>query len=389
MAWAGAYALLATIVAVVFAGAILLGPYRAVERSDYMTYHVAARIVLDGHGACLYEARCQAETQRDLIGEEPSFANGALPFNSPPWLAALIAPLGALPLPVGFAIFTLVGMLILAWGTWRAAEHAGLATAPRLLAGVLVMTSWPTVMAVIRGQSTLVVVGLLGLSVGLARYRSGLALGLSLMKPTLAPLWGTWQLVGGHWRAVGTALLVGVGFVVLSALVISPVAVADYPGHLFGVAGGDALGVQPSEMVNWRGAGERLGLGAWFVAAGSAATLAMVAFAWLRAPSRHLAAAAAFLSTPLVLPHANQHEFVLATIGMLLAVAAVPELRRRLAIAGLVLHPVLWAGVALDAQMVAWLLFALELGWLLVVVWISGVRIQRPGAVPLPTGIGE
>ena len=43
MAWAGAYALLATVAALVFAGAILSGPYRAVERSDYMTYHVAAR----------------------------------------------------------------------------------------------------------------------------------------------------------------------------------------------------------------------------------------------------------------------------------------------------------------------------------------------------------
>src|SRR5437773_8168114 len=120
MAWAGAYALLATIAAVALAGAVLLGPYRAVERSDYMTYHVAARIVLDGHGACLYRESCQAEAQRDLIGEEPSFASGALPFNSPPWLAAVVAPLGWLSLPAGFAIFTLIGLLVLAWGATRA-----------------------------------------------------------------------------------------------------------------------------------------------------------------------------------------------------------------------------------------------------------------------------
>jgi hypothetical protein len=389
MAWVGAYALLATVVAVVFVAAILLGPYRAVERSDYMTYHVAARIVLQGDGACLYDAQCQAEAQRALIGEEPTFASGALPFNSPPWLAAVIAPLGELPLPVGFGIFTLAGLLILAWGTWGAAGHAGLAGAPRLLAVVLLLTSWPTVMAVIRGQSTLMVVGLLGLSVGLARYRSGLALGLSLMKPTLAPLWGTWQLVGGHWRALGAAVVVGVGFVLLSALVISPDVLVDYPAHLFAVAGGDALGVHSAEMVNWRGAGDRLGVGAWFAVGGSVATLAMVVFAWLRAPSRYLAASVAFLATPLVLPHANQHEFVLATVGIVLAVAAVPTLRRRSATAAIVLHPVLWAGVALDAQVIAWLFFGIELGWLLVVVWISGARVQRPGGVPLPTRFRE
>jgi hypothetical protein len=385
MAWVGAYALLATIAAVVLAGAVLLGPYRAVERSDYMTYHVAARIVLDGHGACLYQERCQAEAQRELIGEEPSFANGALPFNSPPWLAEVVAPLGWLSLPIGFAIFTLAGLLFLGWGAWRAAGHAGLAGSLRLLAVVLLLTAWPTVMAAIRGQSTLLVVGLLGLSVGLARYRSGLALGLSLLKPTLPPLWAAWQLVGGHWRAVGTAAVCGLVFLAVSWIVVSPQALIDYPAHLLGVAGGDALGVHPSEMVNWRGAAERLGLGPWFWVAASVATLAVVALVWRRTSSRHLGAAAAFIATPLALPHANQHEFVLATLGILLAVAALPDLRRRLATVAIVLHPVVWAGVALQAQAAAWLLFVVELGWLLAVLWMSGARVQRPGSVPLPT----
>jgi hypothetical protein len=381
MAWAGAYALLATIAAVVLAGAVLLGPYRAVERSDYMTYYVAARIVLDGHGACLYEQRCQAEAQRALIGEEPSFANGALPFNSPPWLAAIVAPFGWLPLPIGFAIFTLVGLLTLAWGTWRAAGNAGLAGSPPLLAVVLLVTAWPTVMAVIRGQSTLLAAGLLGLSVGLARYRSGLALGLSLLKPTLPPLWGAWQLVGGHWRAIGTAALCGLAFLAVSWILVSPQALVDYPAHLFGVAGGDALGVHPAEMVNWRGVAERLGLGTWFWVAGSLITLAIVALVWRRTSSRQLGAAAAFLATPLALPHANQHEFVLAALGILLAVAALPDLRRRLATVAITLHPVVWAGVALQAQTAAWLLFAVELGWLLAVLWMSG-RAKHPSHRP-------
>jgi hypothetical protein len=373
MAWAGAYALLATLVAVVFASAILLGPYRAVERSDYMTYHVAARIVLDGHGACLYDKRCQADEQFQLIGEEPTFKTGPLPFISPPWLAALVAPLGWLPLPVGFAVFTLIGLAILGWGTWRAATHAGLSgLAPRLLGTILVLTAWPTALAAVRGQSSLLAVGLLGLSVGLARYRSGVALGLSLVKLTLAPLWGAWQLLGRHWRAVGTALMIGLAFVLLTAVVVSPRAVIDYPGYALGIAGGEIQGVHPKEMVNWRGAAERLDLGTWVTIIGSVVTLVLVASVWVRSSSRHLGAAAAFLATPLVLPYANQHEFVLATLGILLAVVAVPELRRRLATVAIVLHLVAWGGVALDGQTGAWLLFGLELGWLLLVVWMSG-----------------
>ena len=377
MAWAGAYALLSTIVAVVFAGGILLGPYRAVQRSDYMTYHMAARIVLDGHGACLYDERCQADEQLELIGVEPTFVNGPLPYNDPPWFAALVVPLGWLPLTTGFAIFTLLALAMLAWGTWRAATHAGLSgLAPRVLATILVLTAWPTVLAAIRGQSTLLAAGLLGLSVGLARYRSGLALGLSLLKPTVAPLWGAWQLLGGHWRAVGTAFVTWVVFLLVTGFVVSPQALIDYPGHLLGVAGANAVGVHPEEMVNWRGAAERLDLGLWFVIGGSLITLALVAFAWMRSPSRHLAAAAAFIATPMVVPHANQHLFVLATIGILLAVVAVPELRGRLATVAIVLHLVAWGGVALDGQAGAWLLFGLELGWLLVVVWMTGSREQ-------------
>jgi hypothetical protein len=381
--WAGAYTLVAVMLATVFASAILTGPYRAVERSDYMTYHVAARIVLDGHGSCLYDATCQADAQRKLIGEEPSFSGGALPYNSPPWLAAVVAPLGALPLPVGFAVFTVIGLAILAWGTWRAAGESGAAgwdgRAPRLLAMALVLTAWPTVMAVIRGQSSLVVAGLLGLSVGLSRYRTGLALGLSALKPTLGPLWAIWQLAGGHWRAVGTAAAVLVGFVVLAAVVVSPQAVIDYPSHLVGVVGQDVPGVHPAEMVNWRGAAERLGVGTWFIVAGTVATLGLVALVWRRTSSRQLGAAAAFLATPLVIPHANQHEFVLATLGILLAVVATAETRWRLATVAIGTHAVLWVAVIPDAWTAGWLLFGLELAWLLIVVWLSGLMSEPVG----------
>jgi hypothetical protein len=214
-------------------------------------------------------------------------------------------------------------------------------------------------------------------------------MGLSLLKPTLAPLWFTWQLLGSHWRAVGTATVIGLAFLLLSAVVVSPRALLDYPEHLLGVAGGDALGVHPAEMVNWRGAAERLDAGSWLMIGGSLATLALVAVIWMRTSSRQIGAAAAFLATPLVLPHANQHEFVLASLGILMAVVAVPELRRTLGSVAVGVHALVWVGVALDAQAAAWLLFGVELCWLLLVAWISGARVQRHGAVPLPTASGE
>jgi hypothetical protein len=340
-----------------------------------MTYHVAARIVLAGDGDCLYETACQADAQRELIGEEPSFERGALPYNSPPWLAALVTPLGALPLAVGFAIFTLLGLLVLAIGAWQLARPLGRA---RLLAPVLVLTAWPTVMGAIRGQSTLLVAGLLALSVAWSRYRSGAALGLSSMKPTLGPLWAAWLLLGGHWRAVATAAAGIMALVGISLIVVGPVALADYPAHLAGVAGQDAVGVHPEEMVNWRGVASRLGAGAWMQWVGTALTLALLAWTWWRTRSRPLAAAAAMLATPLVIPHANQHEAILGGVGVLLVLVAARELTAggTLMTAAIGLHAVLWAGPALGGQASAWLLFAALLAWLCVTAWLAA--IERP-----------
>jgi hypothetical protein len=377
---AGAYLLVTAMLSLVFAGALLLGPYRAVERSDYMTYHVAARIVLDGDGSCLYEQDCQAAAQRELIGEEPSFEGGALPFNSPPWFAALVTPLGLLPLAAGFAVFTLLGLVILVAGTWRAAGRIGWGSvAAGVVATGLLLTAWPTVMAVVRGQATLPVVGLLGLSVA----GSGVALGASVLKPTLAPAWALALALTGRWRPLATAAVVLALLMILSLLVVSPAAVLDYPAHLVGVAAPGALGVHVEEMVNWRGAAERLDAGTWLVMAGEIATVAAVLAVVARGAELRLVAAAAFVATPLLIPHANQHESVLAALGVLLALTWIAPARRRALVAGAIgTHAVLWAGPVLPAEASAWLLFGAELGWLAVIVVLAWrQRYFRPVSV--------
>ena len=374
---AGLYAVVAAILSVALGVGLLVGPYRAIERSDYMTYHVAARIVLDGQGDCLYDAECQAEAQRELIGDEPTFERGPLPYNSPPWFAALVAPLGALPLPVGFAIFTLIGLALLAAGAWAAAQPLGRA---RVLAPLLLLTAWPTVMGAVRGQSTLLVAGLLGLSVAWSRYASGAALGLAALKPTLAPMWGLWQLTGGHWRAVATAAGVVLGLVGLGLLAVGPAALAAYPAHLLGVAEEGALGVHPTEMINWRGVAARVGVGGWLALAGTVITLGLVAFAWSRSRSRPLGAAGALFATPLVIPHANQHEAIVVGLGVILLLVAARERRgwSRMAVVAVGVHALLWAGPLLGAEESAWILFAVTLGWLLVTAWLGhSVAIRR------------
>jgi hypothetical protein len=392
--WAGAYALVAVMLASVFAFAILSGPYRAVERSDYMTYHVAARIAVEARGDCLYTVECQSRVQRELIGEEPSFSGGALPFTSPPWLAALVVPLVPFPLAVAFGIFTALSLLLLALAAWRLA-WGGIGT--RLVAVAVVLSAWPTTMAAIRGQSSLAVAALVGLSVSAslagAQGRAGAFAGLAALKPTLLLLWGLYLIVDRRWRAVAVAAGVVLALIGITAVVVSPKAVSDYPAYLLSLGAGDTPGIHVEQMINWRGAAARLGVGdSPFAAAGVALTLAAVAFCWWLARSSPravaLAAAVAFVATPLVVPHANQHEAILASLGILIAIAAVEELRMPLAAAAIGAQALLWVGPILSAEASGWLLFSLLIACLLLLTWLSWrerSRYFRPGPVPART----
>ena len=374
---AGAYAVVTAVLVTAFAIGILGGPYRAVERSDYMTYQTAGRIVLQGQGACLYSLACQERAQHELIGDEPTFERGVLPFTSPPWLAALVSPLASLPLWWAFAAFTLLSVLLLAIAVWRLA-WGGAGT--RVVAVVLVLSAWPTTMAAIRGQSTLAVAALLGLSAsaslaGRSAWSGALA-GLAVLKPTLVPIWLARLGVEGRWRSLLAAAFVVGGAVLVAALLVSPRAVADYPAYLLGLAGStESPGIHVEEMINWRGATLRLGGSQAITLVGVALTLAAVALAWWwarRSPrSAALGAAMAFVATPLVIPHANQHEMVLASLGLLLAAAALSELRVPLVAGVIGFHAVLWAGPILSGQAAAWLIFIGLVAWLLVLLALS------------------
>jgi arabinofuranan 3-O-arabinosyltransferase len=243
----------------------------------------------------------------------------------------------------------------------------------------------------------LVVTALLGLSVasslGDHQLRAGGYLGLAALKPTLMPVLSVRLLVERRWRALAVAAAVTLGLVLLAAVVVSPKAVTDYPSYLLDLAHADsAAGVHVDQMINWRGAALRLGADDSLLAtAGVIATMGLTVAAWWwarRSPRAvALGAAISLVATPLVIPHANQHEAILAMLGVLVAITAFEELRTRLAGAAIALQGLLWIGPALTEQAAAWLLFVALLTCLVALAalaWRERTRYFRP--VPVHAG---
>ena len=199
--------------------------------------------------------------------------------------------------------------------------------------------------------------------------------------------------VDRRWRALGVAAGMVLALVGIAAVVVSPKAVGDYPAYLLNLAGGDTPGIHVEQMINWRGAAARFGVGDTPVAAAAVAlTLGAVALCWWLARNSPravaLGAAVAFVATPLVTPHANQHEAILATLGLLIAIAAVEELRPRLAPAAIAGQALLWIGPILPGEASARLLNILLTLSLFLLTWLSwreGARYFRPGPVPART----
>ena len=385
---AAAYATIALLLATGFVVAILGGGFRAIQRSDYMTYHLAGRMLLAGKGDCLYEITCQASEERSLVGEEPIVKGGPLPFNSPPTVGVLAIPFALLPLELGFDIWTILSVGVLALAAWRLAWGGRLV---RFAAVALILSAWPTATAAIRGQLSIAVVAMLGLSaaallsslnratgVHTSRPSGGILAGLASLKPTLVPLHWLWFAATRRWVQLARAIAAAAVLVAIALVIVGPRAVLDYPAYLLSAGSDTALGIHPEQMINWRGAADRVGggaIGSAVLVMGTIVTLAFVGAVWTWTSRSHraipLAIAATFLATPLVIPHANQHEAMLAELGVLVLLAGVPPARPALVPAAIGFHSVLWLGPALSAEASGWLLFGSQLAWLVVVAAVA------------------
>ena len=188
---------------------------------DFRIFYVAAEAGLRYGWARIYDV----ETLRALSSSFPfdeSYINSSATYINPPLLAWLIAPLTIVPLPIAYAVWTLVSLGALVWAWHISAPYRGLAKFTLLL---LALALWPVMDSFYYGQPSILVLALVAATWWLCAKDRSLAAGAALafatfLKPQVVILVPLALLVSGRYRpflawAAGCVVLAGFSAAVL------------------------------------------------------------------------------------------------------------------------------------------------------------------------------
>jgi hypothetical protein len=209
---------------------------------DFMRYWAASHLFVTGENA--YDSKALLELEKSINFQnyddltDPEFVSEAW---NPPWLLALLAPLGWLPFNLALRIWIFLNTFIIGFSAWLTWEMLGFKDDEKGFAAVLAATFWSsnTILTIQIGQ----IASLLLLAVVLFIYFiqknmdfwAGLVLFPLTFKPHIAYLVlltiGIWVLARRRWGVIGGALFIS--FLMLAVVtLISPSWPAEYFGTL-------------------------------------------------------------------------------------------------------------------------------------------------------------
>jgi hypothetical protein len=344
---------------------------------DFVAYYTAARIVVAGQGAQLYDLAVQSAFQHSITGSWGG-VRLLLAFANPPQDALLVAPLGLLDYRTAYAAWVTLDALAIVAAVVILVRAERLRGWSAVLVGAVALAALPVYLVLVQGQSDgFVLLGLALLRRDWERssWRLLPAALLLLLKPhvllvvllLLLLRRGTapWLLGAGVASVSAAALAFGAATWPAWLRLVLPTASGQTEGWVTGHENAFALGGQL----------EALGLpGGLVTPLVLAATLAVTASLLWRGPRPPFDLAVAVVASVLLSLHLNAHDLVLLLLPGVVVGAAVlrrPAPRLALALAA--------AAVTMDLLLTVrpGLVFAgvLALGW---AGWRAGGRDQKP-----------
>lgn len=205
-----------------------------VATGDFLVFYTGGRMVLEGHGAELYDPAAQRRAQDGVTGPGYRYHHW---FVNPPLLALLLAPLSALPFVQAFYLHDLAMLAAMAAALALLRPHLPALGKDRLhwwTTVLLVMTFHPIARTVFGGQNTpLTFLLLAGAYACFRRGRpltAGVLLGLLSYKPQYLLVLGPALVLRRSWTALAGAGAAAAVHYLLGALVCG----ADWPLRMAG-----------------------------------------------------------------------------------------------------------------------------------------------------------
>jgi len=233
---ARAYALVVILIfATVYAVGILrrsglVDGFGHVIGGDLLTPRMAARIVLDGRGAELYDFSLQGEYQQAAAG--PQRLPGMIPFFWPPFVAVLYVPWALVPQGPAFVLWTAFSLACLVTALLVMARAAPLTGRHWPSTLLLSLSFYPVLEGLMAGNDSLIALPIFALTYRALRAgneaTAGALLGLQFYRPQLAVAPLILFAAKGRWRILTAAAAVGAGWGLLSALCVGPRALLDW-----------------------------------------------------------------------------------------------------------------------------------------------------------------
>lgn len=302
----GTVALLA--VALAFAVFPLL-PNVDVVNSDWPAFATGARLIVTDP-AHLYDLAAQQKVQAEVTGGRVLVTpgiEGILPFLAPAWVALIAVPFDALGTDAGGRVWILFGLFCLVAGLYLAVRPRPPTEILPAFAGV------PTALLMLNAQLDGIVALGIGASVALwsRRYWSGVALGLTLVKPQLVLPMAFAVVVAREWKVLAGWVTAGL-VLLLPTLALNPHWITDW------LAQTRATVAPISREVDIPHFGALLPASTAAVVILTVATIAAVVYlAWrVRGQEMRPAIAILVIGGVLASPHALPADLVLVAVGL-------------------------------------------------------------------------
>ncbi len=209
-------ALVGTIVIFVYATILLVGTLftpSGPPQSDFIAFHTAVALALEGRAADAYDWNVLREAQAEVLGVAAERL-GFLAWLNPPHFFFLVIPFGLPSYAWGWFWW------ILATGCVFAA--AAYAVIPRPAAVIVALAAPSVILTASVGQNGLLTAGLMGLAFALMDRRpwlAGVAIGLLTVKPQFGLLLPLILALTGRWRVFASAAAVTLAAVLLAWIV--------------------------------------------------------------------------------------------------------------------------------------------------------------------------